>query len=62
MSWFLLVTAIFADGSTYIAKFPMANEEECYSEIEYPGNAPYSVMTLGESYTVECLPVGGFRT
>ena len=59
MSWLLLVTAIFADGSELTIEFPMANKEECRSEIEWPGNAPYNVMTMGEKYSVDCLPVGG---
>ena len=57
MSWVLLVTAIFANGDTYTAEFPMANEEECQSEIEWPGNAPYAVMTMGIDFSVECKPV-----
>ena len=57
MTWVLLITAIFANGTTYTAEFPMANEEECRSEIEWPGNAPHAVMTMGVDFITECKPV-----
>ena len=62
MVWVLVVTAFFADGSSYVAKFPMANEEECRAEIEWPGNGPHAIMSMGEKFSVDCLPVGGIRT
>ena len=57
MSWVLLVTAIFANGATYTALFPMTSQAECQAEIEWPGNGPYSVMQMGVDFTTECVPV-----
>ena len=56
ISWILTVT-VFVGGEVFLyQEFPMASEEECRSEIEWPGNAVHFIMSSGDGFEVECVP------
>ena len=56
ISWVLAVT-VFVGGEVFLyQEFPMASEQECKSEIEWPGNAVHFVMNSGDGFEVECKP------
>ena len=56
ISWILTVT-VFVGGEVFLyQEFPMASEEECRSEIEWPGNAVHFIINSGDGFEVECVP------
>jgi hypothetical protein len=56
MTWLLIVTVLINGEPVIQHSFPMASQEECQSEIEWPGNDVHFFMTSGTGFTVECRP------
>jgi hypothetical protein len=56
ISWVLAVTVIIGGEVALYQEFPMASEQKCKNEIEWPGNAVHFVMKMGDEFKVECMP------
>ena len=56
ISWVLVVTVMIGGEVALYQEFPMASEQECKSEIEWPGNSVHFVMSMGDEFKVECVP------
>lgn len=56
MTWLLIVTVLINGEPMFAHSFPMAGEEECHSEIEWPGNDVHFIMNSGTGFLVECQP------
>ena len=54
IEWVLVVTVFVGGEVAMQQQFPMASEQECKSEIEWPGNAVHFVMNSGDGFEVEC--------